>query len=289
MIRLIALFLYCTTLFAYDYQFGIVLIFRDEGRFLKEWIEYHRVVGAEHFWLYNNLSKDNYLEVLDPYIKEGLVDLIDVPIETGNIQIWNSLQTRTYNRALAQIRGKCKWVAVIDADEFIVPLEDETITESLKKYEQYPAVALHWLIFGTSFVEKIPDDHLMIESLNYRGVFSTEENRYVKLIVKPEDAVGFNGPHMCAFMNGTAVNTKFIPVRNKIDYNITHNVMRINHYWSRDLDYLENIKIPRSKTSGGNWAIHMEKEVNEFNLIEDNDIHVFVPQVKERVFSSLVK
>jgi len=35
-------------------------------------------VGVEHFYLYNHLSKDEYAEVLEPYIKEGIVELYNV-------------------------------------------------------------------------------------------------------------------------------------------------------------------------------------------------------------------
>ena len=65
----------------YDKKYRISLcgIFKNEASFLKEWIEFHRIVGIDHFFLYNNLSEDNYREVLDPYIKNGIVDLIEWP------------------------------------------------------------------------------------------------------------------------------------------------------------------------------------------------------------------
>ncbi len=63
--------------FAYDYELGAACIFKDCASLLKEWIEYHRMVGVEHFWLYNNSSTDNYAEILKPYIKEGIIELFD--------------------------------------------------------------------------------------------------------------------------------------------------------------------------------------------------------------------
>ena len=277
------LLLVSPSLFSYQYEVGAAMIFRDEAPYLKEWIAYHRLVGVEHFWLFNNLSKDNYLEVLKPYIDQGLVDLYDVPIDSPTLNQWNTVQTRSYNRALSYTRGKCKWLAVIDADEYIVPMETATIAEALAPYEEYPAVALHWLIFGTSFVERIPPDRLMIEMLLMHGSIDLDENRYVKLIVKPKEAIGFNGPHMCSLLSRGVVNTDFKPVVNKIDYHVTHTALRINHYWSRDLDFLQNVKIPRSKISGGSWAVHMEKELKQFNLLSDDAILRFAPQVRKEI------
>ena len=39
-------------------------LFRNEARHLEEWIEYHRLVGVEHFWLYDDASQDNWSDVL---------------------------------------------------------------------------------------------------------------------------------------------------------------------------------------------------------------------------------
>ena len=36
---------------AVPYELGIVAIFRNEAKNLREWIEYHRLAGVEHFWL----------------------------------------------------------------------------------------------------------------------------------------------------------------------------------------------------------------------------------------------
>ena len=37
------------------YKISICGIFKNESCFLKEWIEYHEILGVEHFYLYNNL------------------------------------------------------------------------------------------------------------------------------------------------------------------------------------------------------------------------------------------
>ena len=51
-------------LFLYD--LAVVAIFKNEGRYLDEWLAYHLLAGVEHFYLYNNDSSDNYKEVLAP-------------------------------------------------------------------------------------------------------------------------------------------------------------------------------------------------------------------------------
>lgn len=53
--------------------FGVVTLFRNEGPYLVEWIEYHRLVGVDRFWLYDNGSTDDGPRRLQPYIAKGVV------------------------------------------------------------------------------------------------------------------------------------------------------------------------------------------------------------------------
>ncbi len=48
------------------YSITICGIFKNEASYLKEWIEYHEMIGIEHFYLYNNNSDDNYRDILQP-------------------------------------------------------------------------------------------------------------------------------------------------------------------------------------------------------------------------------
>ena len=54
-------------------------IFRDEAAYLAEWIAFHRLVGVEHFFLYDNGSADHPEAVLAPYLAEGEVTLVPGP------------------------------------------------------------------------------------------------------------------------------------------------------------------------------------------------------------------
>ena len=58
---------------------SICAVFRNEAPYLREWIEFHRIVGVEKFFLFNNRSEDDYKSVLTPYIESGLVELTQWP------------------------------------------------------------------------------------------------------------------------------------------------------------------------------------------------------------------
>ena len=54
-------------------------VFRDEGPYLREWVEFHRLMGVERFFLYDHYSADAHRDALAPYIEEGVVVLHDWP------------------------------------------------------------------------------------------------------------------------------------------------------------------------------------------------------------------
>ena len=49
-------------------EIAIAAIFRNEADYLKEWIEFHLMVGVDRLFLYDNNSSDNFRPILRPYI-----------------------------------------------------------------------------------------------------------------------------------------------------------------------------------------------------------------------------
>lgn len=126
------------------YKISICAIFRDEGAILKEWIEYHKIIGVEHFYLYNNLSEDNYKEVLAPYIEQGLVTLINWPHQRS--------QMEAYQNCVDVYKSESKWIGFIDLDEFVVPNKQyNTVYDFLEQFNSNrPMVIIYWRYFGSS-------------------------------------------------------------------------------------------------------------------------------------------
>lgn len=122
------------------YNVSLCLIFYNEGKYLKEWIEYHRIIGIDHFYLYNNNSTDNYMDVLKPYIDSGLVDVILWKDKPG--------QMTAYIDCAGRYGEESDWIGFIDADEFIVPIEHNNIKDFLVKFSDRGSVYINWKCFG---------------------------------------------------------------------------------------------------------------------------------------------
>lgn len=234
----LVIFLFSTSsLFSYEKFLTVCMIFQNEARFLDEWIQYHNKNGVDHFILYNNLSEDNYKEVLNPYIKSGLVELVEWPFKQEGknfeafVDFCFKIVVDAYNDGIKRCKGKSKWIAFIDSDEFLVPVRYKNLKDLLKKHKDLPAIGLQWVLFGTSNVPYTKSGELL-DKLRWRLPLDHPRNDWFKSIVKSKAVKNAINPHCMIVQHGPE----------KI---LDRAEARINHYWTRDEDHLHKVKIPR--------------------------------------------
>jgi hypothetical protein len=218
----------------HPYRLAICAMFKNEAPWLKEWVLYHhKVLGVNRFYLYNNESSDNYKEVLKPFIDKGIVELIDWDSANPAHQAfgpfadfpWGPAQLGAYNDCLKhRSLGKAKWVAMIDIDEFIVPVHGVDQFYNLLNHAEKSnkaAVCLHWRVFGTSGVDDLAPGELLTEKLVWRSQDDYPWNERVKSIYRPE-GVAFCLVHVAEKLNPHFGSTTLDP-----------DEARIHHYWCR--------------------------------------------------------
>lgn len=146
----------------YKYDLTICAIFKNEAIFFKEWIIYHNMLGVQHFYLYNNNSTDEYKLILQPFIDDGLVTLIEWPEIPGQIT--------AYKNWYENYRYESKWCSFLDLDEFICPYKEIDIASWLKRHEKYPVIKMDWLTFGSN--GHMVDDSKKLVIENYTSCWS---------------------------------------------------------------------------------------------------------------------
>ncbi len=264
---------------SHPYRLAICAMFKNEAPWLKEWILYHhKVLGVDHFYLYNNDSTDQYKEVLQPFIDQQIVDLIDWSSDAPahktqgafNDAPWVTTQIGAYNDCLKnKALGRARWVAMIDIDEFIVPTKGVAIFYKLLDHAQKKnkgSVCLHWRVFGTSHVEELTHSDLLTEKLTWRSRDDHPWNQRVKSIYRPE-GVSFCLVHVAEKLNPNFGSTTLNP-----------NEVRIHHYWSRTKKFcLERRKLSELTDPGFFEAFHQ---------VEDRSIFQYLPIIKESLNSA---
>lgn len=270
----------------YDFELSILAIFQNEAPYMKEWIEFHKLVGVQHFYLFNNLSDDKYFEVLSPYIENGEVDLIDWPysFDSGETKDWQEIQVKAYAKGIQLANGKTKWLAIIDLDEFLIPVKQKKLTQILSNFEdaKIGGVFVNWQVYGTSFIPKIPHDKLLIETLLLKSSKDSKNDvTMVKTIVRPE-RVSKPKIHRCSFYEPfIAVNSDKTQCEQTSRQNVVIDQIRINHYWTRDEDYFFNVKVPCRVNRG--WKVDVEFFNQTLNAKSDEVMLKFVPALRKKM------
>lgn len=258
-------------------ELALTAIFQNEAPYLKEWIDFHILIGFEYFDLFDHMSSDSPETVLKPYIDKGIVKLTRWPLQYNHVYEWTEIQCLAYERAIHW--AKSKWLAILDVDEFLFPVEG-TLLNALKPFEEFGGVCVNWQIYGTSNVPRIDENNLLIETLNWKAPKLQVGNHHIKSIVRPERVKGFDNAHSALYKEGFfQVNTKKERFEGCLSPSIEIDLLRVNHYTLRDEYYLVTKKIPRLEKWWPNERKSIQAWKDQFapmNLVEDRAIHRFL-------------
>ena len=221
----------------YKYDLSFVCIFKNEIPYLKEWIEYHKLVAGEnanvHFYMFDNKSTDNPKQVLLPYIKNKEVTYSYVNAE-------NYPQNQIYSYASLKYRNKTKYMAFIDIDEFLVPVQDTPLLQVLENIfstsSDIGGIGINWLCFGSSGHLKKPDTPV-IESYTMRSNYDYEANKHIKTIANPRKIKWFFCCHFPKYhKNFHNVNDSLEPIFDFYNDHREYKLLRLHHYASKSFE-----------------------------------------------------
>ena len=228
---------------------ALCAIAKDEGPYFVEWIEWHLSKGVEKFYIYDNESSDGTRELLDPYIRRGVVDYTYWP--------GYRRQIAAYDDCLERHRFESRWIGFIDLDEFIVPVKDSSIPEFLSRFGNFAAVEINWLVYGSGGQTEKGTEPVM-ERFRCHSTGSHPLNRVVKSIVDPRHVCLMTGCHEAARLSGQAADSHGAPVTKHFkEREPQHDVIRINHYAVRSFEEFREKQL-RGRASGRQTSVPMD-------------------------------
>ena len=264
---------------------AICAVVKDED-YLQEWVEYHRIVGVDHFYLYAN-DGDPVQSSLRKQIEDGAVTTIFFPGHGKEVLLG------AYSHCLKHFGSQSRWIAFIDADEFLVPIKCDDVRILLKNYESFGGLAVSWLVFGSSYHILKPRE-LQIESYVYRSKNDFKpHNMLIKSIVQTAHTLSPQADNTHAFTYNPGyycVNEKYEQVFGIFSRNTTE-IIQLNHYRLRSYaDYLDKMRrwsvngqqLPDEKDRyrTHQWFFEIDSVSNE---VYDDHILRFLPMVKTRL------
>ncbi|AMB47376.1 glycosyltransferase family 2 protein [Methylobacterium sp. AMS5] len=221
---------------------------KNEDDLILEWMAFHRAVGFEHLIITDNGSSDNSRSVVKrfrdaasvTYLHRRSGDPIDFEID-----------------AIKIFGDQFRWIAFIDADEFLFPSQGGDIRNILCDYEDVSGIGVYWHIYGSSGHQTKPEG-TVIETMLHRADDNYIMNRHVKSIVKPSKVFYPFGSHTFkldgAFVDETKAALHDRPPHGFYDdMTPSHQKLRINHYHVRSLEQY------KKKATRGYFGINDDK------------------------------
>ena len=228
----------------FKHEIAIVAIAKNEGPYIKEWIEYHRLVGIEKFYFYDNESEDNTVHVLQPYIESGIVTYVLIK--------GKGKQLDAYNDAIIKYKKECRYMAFIDLDEYLKPTIPfkpiyKVVNEILNTYRKGASgVGVNWAVFGTSG-HKFTPKGLTVLNFIRRGNNREPKNAHIKTIANPREISYYISPHYPLYklgaysVNETGDEHLYVWFSDKREYKN----LRINHFYTKSEEKYLNEKVKR--------------------------------------------
>lgn len=223
--------------------------FNDANK-LVEFIEVHRMFGAEKFVVYNMSTGASVNIYLDYYKRHGSVDILPWKLPK-RVDAHYHAQLATLNDCLYRYMYRSKYIAFLDLDELLVPRSYSTWTELMSNLMDIPysaklcAFVFQCVFFRTDWPSE--DNGVDIHSIQYYNVQSLLKTRRErdawphlqrsKLIVNPRkvDIMG--------------IHNVWKPLRDYMEYDVPNRTAALHHYRRWDSANMHNSVIDETMTT----------------------------------------
>jgi len=233
---------------------AIVLIVKDEEKYLPDWLSFHAAAGARHIFIYDNGSTDKTAEIARDF---GGCETTVIPwVFSADIvkpAVLLHQQVVSYCHAVSTFGAQFRWMTFIDIDEYLVPKAGISFGDTLHSLDAFTNISLPWVMFGHNGHDIAPEEPLPFAYTARAGEISRPLLNF-KCIVDPCDVTQVSVHKFQTRKMGTAsVNTlgkiaSDYKKRREPDF-FTTDGLQLNHYYLMSREELQR-KLHRGGVSG---------------------------------------
>lgn len=272
---------------------AIMAIAKNESRYIKEWLDYHRNLGIDRFYIINNDDPDE--NTMYDMLKDesdivqfnvpGAEELKKVGMQEG---VYNSIYQNVIKKA-----GDVKWLAVIDIDEFLY-FNGKSIKEFLSDsiFNDTDVIHLNWRLYGDNgqiYYEDKPVQERFPNQCPLNVVYNSEEakkgvleNMFIKSIIRVSDKPTRIFIHTTMVQNGitrrgdgtVSISPWCEPLSDDNNY--------VKHYNTKSLEEYINRRCSSSTTDAAHEVVDVMSRINWY-FNENEKTPEKLAYIKERL------
>jgi len=218
----------------------------------KVWLDHYIHQGVDHFYLIDNNSDDNPLEILQPYIDKGIVTYQFRPEKHHQLQIYKDTIIEK------DLKNNTEWLIVCDLDEFFYGHPNK-LSDTVDEYSKYDVIYSNWKMFGS-------DGHIEHPKSILKNILWREPTLHelTKYICKPNK------------INLDDVTIHSIDSENSI---IVNDKIQLNHYPIQSEEFFKKVKMSRGDVAEN--VYENVRDMNYFNRYNENKT------VKDEILSNI--
>jgi hypothetical protein len=227
----------------------IVAIAKMENHYIREWVEYHKSIGIDKIFLFDNneIDGEKFEDVINDYISSNFVEIIDKrgihPQKTNNIQAQFSREGYKLAQKLYD------WIAIIDIDEFISFSNYTNIKDYLRQniFNNFDCIRLCWKLYNDSNLLKVENENYsLLKRFTVWNPHKMGKTIYkANLSIEKIKAITGHGSPLCISCdedgNLLECNERISIVKNIPSYNTAW----INHYKTKTIEEFISIRLVR--------------------------------------------
>lgn len=239
--------------FCHKGRIAICCIAKLENVYIREWVEYHKSIGVDKIYIYDNNESDGerFENVIGDYIKDQFCKIVDFRGKVAS-------QLDAYSDMYQKYGAYYDWIAFVDCDEFLT-IGDNFTKKNLKSllkssiYLNFQMIHINWMCYGDcgaldyeegNIQERFPEP---IKPLDFCCYYDFPENNHVKTIIRGNlPNVNFVSPHFmivpyCRCCNAKGENIRMDSAFTPFDFSTLY----IRHYQTKTIGEWVKIKMRR--------------------------------------------
>jgi hypothetical protein len=232
------------------YKLSVGAIFKNESHGMKEWLDHYLYHGADHFYLVNDNSSDDFLPILQPYLDKQQVTLFD-----GQFPYYLGRQRDMYNAFILPHLKETKWLLMVDMDEYVWSPKCVNLLDLLNLCTRLGQIQIFDMLFGSN--GHIEQPQSIVASFTKR---QAEPRKFMKYFVNSDFDFSSLNIHHATFADQKLENINYFQMLDQEDF-------IVNHYSCQSREFWNNVKCTR-----GDGDHYLVRTLEDFDKVDLNDV-----------------